>query len=378
MPSDSKSITINPDFFKVGGRKGASVSMKRKSKQEKKQKNREKLLHRTISNKKNKKKLKNELLKRIQEYQRKQQNQTNALVEEHSSHVDLDKINKNEFEDAIDVLKKIIKQKRKQKAQTLKNRNNNSGILGVSQYTNPKTVTTNNTNTSIVNKESPINLIPSAQITQGTPEPLIQLRSKKNKTLKRSSERQDKPFGCLKNGNKPTYRTYMKKLRESKGKVKITNPMIQKPSNEVELRKHKLKRMQQKYNRKHIDTPVPMRLNRNPHTKKQKPKTRQRKWRVKTLKRKYKLGRNKHKKSVDVLIKNNESRKKVNNAIKALKDTNIHDVNRFLKTKHLIKTGSTAPEFVKREMYNSAMLAGDVTNTNTGVLIHNYMAKDNQ
>ena len=49
------------------------------------------------------------------------------------------------------------------------------------------------------------------------------------------------------------------------------------------------------------------------------------------------------------------------------------DVKRFLKKHGLIKAGTTCPNDVLREMYQSAILTGYVSNKNTENLIHNYI-----
>ena len=45
----------------------------------------------------------------------------------------------------------------------------------------------------------------------------------------------------------------------------------------------------------------------------------------------------------------------------------------FLYKKSFIKVGSTAPDKVLRDMYESIILTGDVNNKNSHILIHNYM-----
>jgi predicted alternative tryptophan synthase beta-subunit len=96
----------------------------------------------------------------------------------------------------------------------------------------------------------------------------------------------------------------------------------------------------------------------------------------KTIKRKYTLGRSQIKKTVSVLIKDNKTRKTILMAQKELKRKNINDIKIYLKEHNLIKTGSNAPNDVLRKLYESAMLTGEITNSNVDTLLHNFSKED--
>ena len=98
----------------------------------------------------------------------------------------------------------------------------------------------------------------------------------------------------------------------------------------------------------------------------------------KTIKRKYTLGRSKIKKTVSVLIKDRGTRKNILNAQKDLKRKNINDIKTYLREHNLIKTGSNAPNDVLRKLYESAMLSGEITNSNPDTLIHNFSKDDKE
>jgi len=98
----------------------------------------------------------------------------------------------------------------------------------------------------------------------------------------------------------------------------------------------------------------------------------------KTIKRKYTLGRSKIKKTVSVLIKDRGTRKKILNAQKDLKRKNINDMRAYLREHNLIKTGSNAPNDVIRKLYESAMLSGEITNSNAHILLHNFSKEDKE
>ena len=90
--------------------------------------------------------------------------------------------------------------------------------------------------------------------------------------------------------------------------------------------------------------------------------------------KKYTLGK-KHN-IVGVLLKDNKTRKNVMTAQQNLKKKTISQIKEYLKDHNLIKVGSTAPTDVLKEMYVSAMLTGDVTNSNQDILLHNFLKSE--
>lgn len=88
---------------------------------------------------------------------------------------------------------------------------------------------------------------------------------------------------------------------------------------------------------------------------------------------KYNLGK-KHK-VVSVLIKNNLTRKKVSNEHTRLKETKITDMKNYLKRHNLLKSGSNAPPDVIKKLYEQSLLSGDIRNTNKTSIVHNYLAE---
>ena len=103
---------------------------------------------------------------------------------------------------------------------------------------------------------------------------------------------------------------------------------------------------------------------RNPH-----PQGAKRKRVTRTVK--YKLGKHSNG-TVSVLIKNSQTRRKIQTEHALLKQKSILDVKNFLRGKNLLKAGSAAPNDVVRQIYEQSILAGQVENKAKDTLIHNY------
>jgi hypothetical protein len=94
----------------------------------------------------------------------------------------------------------------------------------------------------------------------------------------------------------------------------------------------------------------------------------------KTLKKKYRVG--KHDNVVGVLLKNKESQRHIQKQHLTLKQKPIGDIRKHLYEKNLLKIGSNAPPDVLRRLYEDSILTGDVKNTNNGVLVHNFFSNE--
>ena len=96
---------------------------------------------------------------------------------------------------------------------------------------------------------------------------------------------------------------------------------------------------------------------------------------LRRIKRKktYKLGKNKNKNCVGILIKNRDTQKNIKQEITNLKKKSILDIKNYLRQKNLIKIGSDAPNDVLRKLYEDSILSGNINNTNNNNLVFNYL-----
>lgn len=186
----------------------------------------------------------------------------------------------------------------------------------------------------------------------------------------------EKPkYGCLKNGDLPTYRSWLNKTQSNKpplnwdatsnndfkrqqfsGTIPTTQNTepVQMPL--VETDHFKIPEYSE---------PVPLKL-----------KGRKQKRRVV---RTHKLGRSKYYSKIGVLISNKTIRNKVVNQKQQLKKVSIRDVRKYLIKQGFIKVGSDTPSDVLREMYESALLmCGEVKNNNVDTLLHNFIHNNNE
>jgi hypothetical protein len=359
MSTLKKTIQINPELFKIPNNKT--------------KKTREKIIKPIISPNN----LKNKLLKRIKEHKTKEL-QTNNEVSNNDD-------DNNEFSNAINYLSDLSK-KQKQRNKTIK--------------------TNNISNSNISNSNTYISSIPHVELE--LPEELQEYHiNVSNSPSININYKTDNviPYGCLKGGSKPTYKVWSHTQKQR------NHPIIQevdnirpptppkrisddRPSNfinrsndreqKLESIKQKIRKIKENELKKSLEEQNTTNLE-DLHifnTKETKnmcnnhinsPLDKSKKYLKKTIKRRFTLGKSSKMRKVGVLIKDKHTRKNIINAHKELKKINIRDVRNYLKQQGLIKVGTTAPNDILRKTFESAMLAGEITNTNKDILLHNFL-----
>jgi len=383
--------------------------------------------------------LKNKLLKRIKDFKKREtsnlENNKTKLTENNekensfsggNSKVDTTTTSESysdEFNDSINFLQSLSKQKklddeklkyerltqkRKEDLEKKTLKNHEALLINASSSSSSSS---SNTNIPLVNIDLPDELKESLIV-----QPSI------SNTFSISKPKQDSvPYGVLKNGSKPTYRTWTKTQKNTivtspQSALVIENNTNFKQSTEREQRlnnlKEKIKQRQVEGIVQQNDVMMTQNLIQKPSTNtndkpsifiktptqpdqqseiqqtfsnnnstinvEQIEKEPFKRITKKTIRRKYTLGKLKNKNVVAVLLKDRNTRKKVLSAQKDLKKNSINDVKTYLKNHNLIKVGSNAPNDVIRKLYESAMLAGEITNVNTENLLHNFSKEDKE
>jgi len=339
--SSNKTITINPEMFKI------NVKSKKKTTQKKN------LTGSEIKFKKPKTVKYNKLLGLIRQ---KQKTNYDKLLNEKTdeSTTPIEVYPKGEFEESLNFLNELRKNNENQELKPLANFTevvNNSqefpNLLPSTHFSHQHTIKNHYPHHENVNIEFPSNIPtfdPSTVITQDINFKLSPPPS----------------YGVLKNGKLPTYRQYIKTL-SNRNQILPSLSLQEIPSENSDFKENET------FNRANMVIKQKESKINKPCLKLHYPK------RKKTIRRTFYIGRSKHYSKIGVLINNKTIRDECSTKKHLLKQTPIGEVKKFLIKKGLIKTGSSAPNDVLRKMYESAnMICGDIQNHNTDILLHNY------
>ena len=370
-----KTIKINPDLFSLSGKRSSAKNKKKKP-----------------ANPQKSSTLKQQLLKRINEHNKRNKS---TIVANKSLKSDGD-TNKQDtdFDKAIDDLTKIS-QDYKKKNKTLRRNNPVS-----------ETIATQYNDTSML----PVN---------------VELPSEFDTTID-LKPRTSPPYGCLKNGQKPTYRVWKARTMKNDSsllptpseptstqivpsnlstptpileqsdmpapilekpatpppileKPATSAPILEKPAvkistdeslipispaSKISRRYHRMKKAREEFEA----------IEKSTLTSSENDITPKKILRKKTTTRKYNLGKIGRK--IGVLIKNRDTRKKIQYEKSLMKDKSIKEVKNYLRDHSLLKIGSGAPNEVVRQIYEQSLLSGDIQNNSGEVLVHNYMSDE--
>jgi hypothetical protein len=292
-----KKIHINPAFFSVKKnttRRASTIERKKKP---------------VVTMKPNK--LKKQLLGRIKEYQKRKE-LDDKYKDEQEDNVDFE----SEFDKSLGFLQEITRKK------TSKNR---------STYIDRNKIA--------VSLELPTELCSLSPPQSNSP---IMLKK-------------DSPYGCLKNGTKPTYREWKSKTQSNPPtqQSSVTQPQAMAPVMAPVMAPHSV--------RQHTLEEIKLQ-----HKQRNEPFVTKR---TKTLK--YKLG--KRGKKVSILIKDRNTRKRVQEEHTQLKKKSMLEIKNYLKQRNLLRVGSNAPNDVIRHMYEQSVLCGDLENMGKDNLVHNFL-----
>ena len=400
--STKKTIQINPELFKISGNRS--------------RKNREKkdfTLNPIVAPNN----LKNKLLNRIKEHKSKEIKSNSINGSSNSINGSSNSINDNSYTDefygAMDYLSDLTK---KQKINDSRQRSINTRTLKNYQDTESSFIRPNISLDLPEELKEPNKFIP-------------QSNDIFNVNYKQTN---DVPYGCLKGGNKKTYREWKEMTRPQDIHISdIVRPPTPPKKNvgalssqigQIDLQqshstredrleqiKNKIRKMQDqettikqksledfKKIEKQFSSPLlvdpldeltdfdkkdsstfnidELLQQREEKIENEKTKT----YLKKTVKRKFTLGKSDKLRRVSVLIKDRQTRKNIINTQKELKKTNITDVRKYLRQHGMIKVGSTCPPDILRKTFETALLTGDVINTNTDILLHNFLSGEHE
>jgi hypothetical protein len=440
MSNTKKTIQINPELFKLPG------SAKTRKIRDKKEL--------SITPMISPNNLKNKLLKRIKEHKMNETNtnkkvKNSSISSNHSTSSTNSNTNSNsnkggkpennytdEFYNAMNYLSDLSKKQKKinenEKYNTNNNINNNINNRTLKKYSSSLTPTTI-TNISL-------ELPPELQEQKST---YFVPDSNPSLALNISQSSNNVPYGCLKNGSKPTYRDWIKTrknhefpelnarpptppkrntfLEEATPVTQLTSiltPNITKTpttlsrEQRLEQIKLKLKKIQDQEIKTNpeasklnenikmlesvipegeklpellsmpniddikIDIPLDVDVSNVIKEIKEKEENIPRQYLKRTVRRKFTLGKSDKLRRVAVLLKDKQTRKNVIDVQHELKKTTMQDVRKYLRQHGIIKIGSTAPNEILRKTFETAMLAGEITNINKDTLLHNFMNAD--
>lgn len=339
MGENKKTIQVNKEYLSFGR---STRKKKHSDKKSRKRKEKPKTLQSAG-------KMRKEFMKKIKDFQKRRSENKNSAVEKKIIKSKDESEFDDEFNKSLGFLQDVMSSnKEKQRKNIEKNRKDNTESLQI-MLDMPEELTNKTTPMPTINTITPI----ETKTTTFDKTNIVSTTAKDHRSTVKIGIAPQPLYSCLKGGKRPTYREMMRTQKRHgssrKPHIKIQN----KPDIAETERSRKLKK-----------------LKREKEKAKEKPKRMIKSKRVtKTIKRK--LGR--MGKTVSVLIKSRETRKKIATERATLNKTSLHEIKKYLRERNMIKTGTKAPNHVLRKMYEQCILSGDVCNKSADVLVHNYL-----
>ena len=380
----TKKISVNPEFFKMGGSKTLKRNKKKRAQSA-----------RNMEKKENKQ-LKMKLISKIKEHKQKNKERGNQTkgVKDNGEEFENDLNSSLNYLQNLSSKHKSRKEKRRERklARRLHREQLQQSQLQQSQLQQVPMQQVPMQQFAIQPIQQPQQQFQTGQVQmvpikintpptsfqQALNTPLIQTPSSGNSIPQPNAyivnnSKPDPPYGILKHGRKPLFSTYNKTLKKPSDPINKPNLFIDNLNveNGVSIhtdsffdRKQKLNQLKQQ-----VSTPVTTSF----MSSILKPgKTLKRMKQLKTTTKRFiHLGKKNGK--VGVLIKNQKTRKKILKDTNTLKKRPLSKIKNYLRKHNLIKIGSTAPEHIIRSMYENSFLAGDIYNKNVDTLLHNYL-----
>jgi hypothetical protein len=205
-------------------------------------------------------------------------------------------------------------------------------------------------------------------------------------------------YGCLKNGNLPTYRNLCNrtlKNQPSISSMNVVSPAVSSPLVSLPLVAASSplaasppitgtlanngssginEQPQQKSIAERIKSPTELLLIEKVKQKAESTKPKPMNKKIKKLMRRtYRTGKDQFRPRVSVLLPNKMIRRNVTTKSYLLKQTPIEEIRKTLLKQGFIKVGSSAPNDVLRKMYESVqMIGGEINNHNPDNLLYNF------
>jgi hypothetical protein len=333
----TKTIQVNRDYLSISGKTRRSGG---KSKREKKE--RPKTLVKPN-------KVRKEFIKKIQAFQERRKKENEKIndndIEKGAQEFD------DEFNKSLSFLQDLSAKtthRKKNKNRTRRNKRNREPDTNVNVSlempenlgVKPTTIPIINTSISVPNEENIQELpVPKSSGVSVVMKP-------------------QPPYSNLKGAGKPTYREWMKTRKRELGRPE-GKPTIMIQGDKIKHNSERAKKLAAIKNAR-----------KNKNLPKKRPMIKSKRI-TRTIK--HKLGRGENDKKISVLIKNRETRKRVQSEKSKLANVSIVEIKRELRKRNLIKSGTRAPNDVLRKMYEQMILTGDVTNKNAEILMYNYV-----